>query len=392
MPVNTGFKGLLCHQTGNELLFTVGQQDAAGALVTGGTTSLYVYELQSDGTIKSYDWNDNTFKTTTLTTETVSMVHQTGNNGATNTGYWTYALATLTGFTTGAIYTVLTLNTGAAPQYQWYEFQYGSAEGDEVTTVVSTGVAYLQVDMKDVAGGPVISGVLPLALAGFSGGIALNAISGVVNANASVSIASGALSGQFVNIFSGTLVNVFSGQLSGQPVFILSGQLSGQRLDLTSGVSWIASGQSTLLYSGAISGQLISVFSGSLSGQPVSILSGQLSGQTLDLTSGVSWLGSGQFMNVYSGQLSGQQLTARTINDKSGYVLAGNGIDLIYPESGINARQSLSINSAVLAGQLSGAGTNNITIDGANTAGTRRVTATCNNSGDRTTVTLNLPT
>lgn len=113
---------------GGQLVFEVGLDDSTGSMVTSGTTSLYLYELQSDGTLKSYDFNDNTFKTTALTTETVNMTHRKGNNGNTNTGIWTYSLGTLSGFTIGAIYISLIVNTGANPVNNRRKFQYGSGQ------------------------------------------------------------------------------------------------------------------------------------------------------------------------------------------------------------------------------------------------------------------------
>jgi hypothetical protein len=144
---NTGFKGVDVRQNGTDLLFRAFLLDIAGALVTTGTTSLYLYELQDDGTLKSYDFNDNTFKTTALTTETVSMTHRTGNNSTTNTGLWTYALATLSGFTQGAVYFARVVNSNASPSGgQTREFQFGLTEGD-VETAVTTAL-----DAQDIDG------------------------------------------------------------------------------------------------------------------------------------------------------------------------------------------------------------------------------------------------
>lgn len=131
----TGNKGIDVRQTSNRLIFDAYLLDIAGAIVTSGTTSLYLYELQTDGTLKSYDFNDNTFKTTALTTETASMTHRTGNNSTTNTGLWTSVLATLTGFTIGAMYYARVVNTNASPTSQVTKFQFGSAEGDISMTV-----------------------------------------------------------------------------------------------------------------------------------------------------------------------------------------------------------------------------------------------------------------
>lgn len=148
---NTGFSGVDVRQSGNQLIFRASVKDSAGAKVTSGTTSLYIYEIQSDGTLKSYDFNDNTFKTTALTTETASMTHRTGNNGTTNTGLWLYALSTLTGFTRGGMYMFVVSNTSAVPPQQEREFQYGAAEGDLAASVTSAGKVPATVAAGDLA-------------------------------------------------------------------------------------------------------------------------------------------------------------------------------------------------------------------------------------------------
>ncbi len=58
-------------------------------------------------------------------------------------------------------------------------------------------------------------------------------------------------------------------------------------------------------------------------------------------------------------------------------------------EVGLTPRQSLRANSAAMAGVLSGAGTNTVTIKGAGVA-TTRITATVDADGDRSAVVLNL--
>lgn len=144
---NTGFKGIDVRQTGNQLLFRAFLQTALGALLGTGTTTLSIIELQSDGTVKSYDFNDNTFKTTALTTATLAMTHRPSNNAGTTTGVWTVALATLTGFTVGGIYVAIVNNSGAGPTDQFTTFQYGSAEGDLVVTAGATGLGYIVGDL-----------------------------------------------------------------------------------------------------------------------------------------------------------------------------------------------------------------------------------------------------
>lgn len=132
----TGHKGVDVRESATRLVFDAFLLDSVGAIVTSGTTSLYLYEVQDDGTLKSYDWNDNTFKATALTTETVSMTHRQGNNATTNTGLWTYRLSTVSGFTAGAVYYARVVNSNASPTSQITKFQFGGAEGD---VSVSTG-------------------------------------------------------------------------------------------------------------------------------------------------------------------------------------------------------------------------------------------------------------
>ncbi len=149
---NTGVKGVDVRQTGTALIFRA-FTTASGAVVSTGTATFEIIEIQSDGTIKSYDFNDNTFKTTACTTFTVTPTHRTANNSTVNTGIWTYALSTLTGFTVGAMYEVTYRNSTAtdAP-VQVREFQYGSAEGDLKTTANGTGVAELNTDSIMILG------------------------------------------------------------------------------------------------------------------------------------------------------------------------------------------------------------------------------------------------
>jgi hypothetical protein len=77
------------------------------------------------------------------------MTYRKSNNGGTDTGLWTYSLGTLSGFTVGAVYLARVSNSGAFPTDQMREFQYGSAEGDLVTTANGTGVGELNVVLAD---------------------------------------------------------------------------------------------------------------------------------------------------------------------------------------------------------------------------------------------------
>lgn len=119
--------GIDIRQMNGQIVFDAFIQGLGGATVTSGTAVLRLYEVQDDGTLLSYDFDDDTFKATSLTTEDLSMTHQTGNNGGTDTGIWTCVLSTLTGFTEGAIYHAKVVTTDGVPTEQCRKFQYGSA-------------------------------------------------------------------------------------------------------------------------------------------------------------------------------------------------------------------------------------------------------------------------
>ena len=139
-----GFEGINTRESVDLILVRERLLDAAGDAVTTGDTYLYLYELQSDGTLLSYDWDDDTFKAGALTTETVAMVHQQGNNSTTDTGVWTYPVAVVTGFTPGSIYLQVVENAAASPVQTAREWQYGGKSRlgpqSKSTQVVATGV------------------------------------------------------------------------------------------------------------------------------------------------------------------------------------------------------------------------------------------------------------
>lgn len=134
MPVVAGHKGIDVRETRNRLVFDAFLQNMSGALVTSGATRLYLYELCDNGSLNSYDFSSNTFKTTALTNEFASLTHRMGNSGVTNTGIWTSGLTTLTGFSQSGIYYARVWNTNAMPNDQTTKFQFGSAPGDMTLT------------------------------------------------------------------------------------------------------------------------------------------------------------------------------------------------------------------------------------------------------------------
>jgi hypothetical protein len=77
---------------------------------------------------------------------------------------------------------------------------------------------------------------------------------------------------------------------------------------------------------------------------------------------------------------------------KTGYALAAAGLDSIVVETGVNARQALSVIAAATAGVVSGAETSTVVIKGANVATTRITASSLDLDGNRPTIVLSLPT
>jgi hypothetical protein len=82
--------------------------------------------------------------------------------------------------------------------------------------------------------------------------------------------------------------------------------------------------------------------------------------------------------------------TSVTVSDKTGFSLAAAGLDSIVIETGLNARQALSVAVASAAGKVSGAATTTVVILGAGVE-TTRITATVDANGNRSAVTLAPP-
>lgn len=77
--------------------------------------------------------------------------------------------------------------------------------------------------------------------------------------------------------------------------------------------------------------------------------------------------------------------------EKTGIVLDATALEAIDVADGINAREALNLILAALAGEVSGAGTNTITIKDAGDDLTTRIVAAVDGQGNRTAVTLTLP-
>lgn len=160
------FKGIDVRQSGDRIIFRAAWDDGASppAALSSGTATVALLELQSDGTVKTYDWSSHTFKTSGMTSSnsTASLTHRNrigDSDASVATGIWTKVESTLTGFTRGNIYFAnFSHSTGGIQSTQ---FQYGEGEGD--FAISSAGKTTATLAAADV------SGNLPADLKAFDG-------------------------------------------------------------------------------------------------------------------------------------------------------------------------------------------------------------------------------
>lgn len=142
-------KGIDVRQSTGNIDFRAFIQDSSAALVTTGTCNLRLYELQSSGSLKSFDWSTKYFTYNTLGVEHTGMLHQSGNNNTRATGLWTTVLPVVTGFTTGSIYFAQVEHSGGSPIVQTREFQWGEEQGDGLNAIAD---ATLKRDLSVISG------------------------------------------------------------------------------------------------------------------------------------------------------------------------------------------------------------------------------------------------
>jgi hypothetical protein len=133
-------------------------------------------------------------------------------------------------------------------------------------------------------------------------------------------------------------------------------------------------------------GQTVKIISGTGSGQ-VRVVSGYV-GSTKVATVGRVWITNPDNTSLYVVQAIQSPLLDPSLRVSLGTA----GLDAITVETGINARQALSPILAAAAGALSGATTSTVAIAAAGNPSTNRISATVDGSGNRTAITLNLPT
>ncbi len=123
-------KGIDVRQSTDRVQFRSLLQTNSGELVSTGTTYFYLYELQGDGTLKTYDWTQNVFTTGVPVAQGTTMTHQRVKGNSVDSGIWTKVMVPPSGFTKGEIYFAHTLNSGAFPASQVREFQFGDEQSD----------------------------------------------------------------------------------------------------------------------------------------------------------------------------------------------------------------------------------------------------------------------
>lgn len=124
------FGGIDVRRTTDEIVSRIALLDQFGDKVTAGNVFLLFYELQTDGSLKAYDFNDKAFKTTQLTTPSGAMTHRTVNSSTVNTGVWTHVLTHGSGFAYGGNYIAEIVASGASPTNIYHQWQYGGVQGD----------------------------------------------------------------------------------------------------------------------------------------------------------------------------------------------------------------------------------------------------------------------
>lgn len=119
-------------QSDTSILFYASLSDVSNAKITSGTTSLRMWHfVPSTGALETYDFNDVTFKTGAITTNTAAMTHRTTENSTYDTGIWSYRHSDLTGFTSGDKY-VVEISHANLPRSINMIFQYGGSEGNSI--------------------------------------------------------------------------------------------------------------------------------------------------------------------------------------------------------------------------------------------------------------------
>lgn len=318
------FKGIDIRQSGDRIIIRASLKDSSGVKVTAAPTVMTLYEVQNDGSFKSYDFNDNTFKTGALTTPTLALTHRTGNNATTNTGIWSVAITTVTGFTRGNLYIAQVNNAGASPVDQEREFQYGDADGD--LSVTADGLAYAATIVRRST-----------AQAGAAGTITLDASASAVDSfyrGASIIILSGTGAGQqrLISAYVGStkVASVLPNWTTNPDSTSIFAVTGWNGVDLVTGAgSTIPAGAIPNAVAGAAGGVFIAGVNAATTANITGNLTGNVTGSVGSVTGAVGSVTGNVGGNVTGsvgsvigavGSVTGG-VTVTTNNDKTGYSL-----------------------------------------------------------------------
>ncbi len=176
--------------------------------------------------------------------------------------------------------------------------------------------------------------------------------------------------------YNGCSVKILSGTGAGQVRRVQS--YNSTTKVATTEVNWIVAPDATSVYRiiSDDAGNVLSLNAAALAqiaGNPVASVTGNVGGNVVGSVGSVT-----------------NPVTAGTVSDKTGYSLASSGLDAVVTETGVNARQALTLVLDAVAGILSGAAGTSITIKDP-TGTTTRIAATVDSNGNRTAITLTPP-
>lgn len=279
-------------ESDGSLLFVAYLLDAANAKITTNSTARIWHLVPATGAIESYDFDDNTFKTTALTTPTVAVTHRTTDNATYNTGTHTYRHTTLTNFVIGDKY-IFEVSHASLPAPQQRMFQYGGVEGDALqpTTTGNTinvnasgrGEALVMRWLTDDAAGT------PNALVGGRADAATVIRTGTAVSGAAGYIELDAGASNTADFYNGSLVYIRSGTGSGQVPRLIYSYEGASHIatvypnwntapDATSVFDIIPGGAAWGSKGGILNGPLDGDVDGSVNGSVLGDLSGDVGG------------------------------------------------------------------------------------------------------------------
>ena len=123
-------KGIDIRQAGSQVIVEAFLTDAAGDIITAGTTEIRLYRVENDQTLLGYDFaSPYDFSSAPADDEGV-MAHQVVNS--IDSGIWTFEFDELGNWVVNDVYVMWVYNSTASPTTQTRKFQYGGGQGADV--------------------------------------------------------------------------------------------------------------------------------------------------------------------------------------------------------------------------------------------------------------------